>query len=94
MRISRRAIRHEPAERRNGERVSPPSSSAKMRLLNGRDYDVSVESISQSGAAILTEQRPAVGSMVLLAGTWAKVVRHFAGGIAVEFAAIANPSSE
>jgi hypothetical protein len=86
MRAARRAIEREPAERRNGNRIRPDAGSVKMRLLDGRDDDVVVENISQSGAAVRTTLRPAVGSTVTLGAVAAKVVRHFDKGIAVEFA--------
>jgi hypothetical protein len=75
MRAARRAIEREPAERRNGNRIRPDAGSVKMRLLDG-----------QTGAAVRTTLRPAVGSTVTLGAVAAKVVRHFDKGIAVEFA--------
>jgi hypothetical protein len=89
---ARRAIKAEPAERRNGNRIRPDGGSVKMRLPDGRDGDVLVENISQSGAAVMTMLRPAVGSMVLIGAVWAKVIRHFDKGIAVEFAPARDPA--
>lgn len=94
MRAARRAIEPEPAERRNGNRIRPDAGSVKMRLLDGRDdhdHDVVVENISQSGAAVVTKLRPAVGSMVMIGAVAARVVRHFDKGIAVEFAPTTLP---
>ena len=85
MRAMRRAVQQEPAERRNGNRIRPDAGGVKMRLTDGRDYDVAVENISQSGAAVITKLRPAVGSMVMIGAVWTKVIRHFEKGIAVEF---------
>jgi hypothetical protein len=62
-----------------------------MRLTDGRDYDVLVENISESGAAITTRLRPAVGSTVTIGAVSAKVIRHFDKGIAVEFAPTTLP---
>jgi hypothetical protein len=38
-----------------------------------------------SGAAIATESKPSIGSAITVGSTAAKVVRHFQGGIGVEF---------
>jgi hypothetical protein len=91
MRATRRAFPPEPAERRNGNRIRPDAGSVKMRLIDGRDDDVVVENISQSGAAVLTRLRPAVGSIVMLGAVAATVVRHFDKGIAVEFVPTSLP---
>jgi hypothetical protein len=87
MRAIKRAIRHEVVERRNGERVNPKHGGATLRLLDGRDYAVSVENISESGAAVTTRLRPAVGSLVKIGDVWARVIRHSETGIALEFSA-------
>lgn len=93
MRATRRAVQPEPVERRNGDRIKPMAGSAKMRLTDGRDHEVFVENISESGAAVTTRLRPPVGSMVRIEDVWAKVVRHFDKGIAVEFAPASERSS-
>jgi hypothetical protein len=91
MRATRRAVQPEPVERRNGDRIKPMAGNVKMRLTDGRDHEVFVENISQSGAAVMTKLRPAVGSTVTIGAVSAKVIRHFDKGIAVEFAPTALP---
>jgi hypothetical protein len=81
------ANRHElglPEDRRH-ERIVPRSTGAILRLADGTELGVRVIDVSLSGAALSSPIQPAIGSPVTIGKTSAKVVRHFDGGIAVEF---------
>jgi hypothetical protein len=57
----------------------------EMKLENGRSVTARLIDVSLSGAAVSTEEKLPLGMGVALGRTPGKVVRHFQGGIAVEF---------
>jgi hypothetical protein len=73
-------------EDRRHDRVTPRATRTVLRLPDGEAHPVKLIDISLSGAALATEIQPALGSSVVIGQTNGKVVRHFMGGIAVEFA--------
>ena len=80
-----------PEDRRH-ERIAPTSPMAVLRLESGREMSVRLIDVSLSGAAMSLETvRPPIGSAVTVGSTNAKVVRHFQGGIAVEFRLALSP---
>jgi hypothetical protein len=79
-----------PEDRRH-ERIVPRNPRAELRLEDGREYVVRLIDVSLSGAAISTELKPPLDAPVMVGRTKARVVRHFDGGIAVEFAALLRP---
>jgi hypothetical protein len=73
-----------PEDRRH-ERIVPRHTAVHVTVgdvgaVTGRLIDVSL-----SGAAVTMTERPALGTVVTLGKTAGRVVRHFEGGIAVEF---------
>lgn len=79
-----------PEDRRH-ERVVPVNAASVLRFESGRELQVRLIDVSLSGAALALDQRPAIGASVTLGSTPAKVVRHFGGGIAVEFRLALSP---
>jgi len=75
-----------PEDRRH-ERVVPDNRHSNVVLDDGRRYNCKIIDISLSGAAIELSVRPALGTPITLGRMRARVVRHFANGVAVEFAA-------
>ena len=73
------------AEDRRHERIAPRIVHTTLRLPNGQEYVAKLVDISISGAALTVAATPPIGSPVVVGETAAQVVRHFAGGIAVEF---------
>ncbi|GAC1327814.1 MAG: PilZ domain-containing protein [Beijerinckiaceae bacterium] len=73
-------------EDRRHERVTPRISRTVLRLEDGKEYRVKIIDISLSGAAIATDVQPPLGSKIVVGQTNGQVVRHFQGGIAIEFA--------
>ena len=89
------ANRHDlnlPEDRRH-ERVAPKNPFSSIMLDDGREYKCKVVDISLSGAAVKLDVKPALGAPVTLGRMRARVVRHFDGGIAVEFATVQNTDS-
>lgn len=73
-----------PEDRRH-ERIVPRVQRSTLILPDGRGVPVKLIDISLSGAAMVTDMRPPIGTLVTLGQTSAHVVRVFANGIAVEF---------
>ncbi|MEA2840807.1 MAG: hypothetical protein QOF41_2137 [Methylobacteriaceae bacterium] len=73
-------------EDRQHDRVAPRATRTVLRLPDGQEHHVKLIDISLSGAALATDVQPALGSSVVVGQTSGKVVRHFMGGIAVQFA--------
>jgi c-di-GMP-binding flagellar brake protein YcgR len=87
--------RHElglPEDRRH-ERIVPRNPVCELKLESGRVLVVRLIDISMSGAAVSIEDKDklAIGTSVTLGRTPGKVVRHFQGGMAVEFLLSLSP---
>jgi PilZ domain len=78
-------------EDRRHERIQPNDPHTTLKLANGRMFVVTLIDVSQSGAAVAVDARPAIGERVTLGSTLAQVVRLFDDGIAVEFARTMPP---
>jgi len=79
-----------PEDRRH-ERIVPRNPRTTMKIEDGREYIVRLIDVSLSGAAVSTEMKPALDMPVVLGKTRSRVVRHFEGGIAVEFSTLLRP---
>jgi hypothetical protein len=73
-----------PEDRRH-ERIVPRSLAVTVRLESGREVPARLIDVSLSGAAIAMSSKPAIGAGIVVGSTNAKVVRHFEGGIGIEF---------
>jgi PilZ domain len=73
------------AEDRRHERIQPRTTHSTLRLMNGQEFLAKLVDVSISGAALAVSAKPPIGSAVVVGETAAQVVRHFEGGIAVEF---------
>ena len=73
-----------PEDRRH-ERVVPRNPATSLKVESGREMPVRLIDVSLSGAALSVDIRPPLGASVTVGRTAAKVVRHFQGGVAVEF---------
>ena len=71
--------------KREYRRFVPREQNSRIALADGRRYPARIIDISLTGAAIALDVRPALGSVVKLAGMNGRVVRHFDGGVAIEF---------
>jgi hypothetical protein len=83
--LADRAERGTPDGRRH-DRIEPSRSRTTVTLASGRAFLGRLIDVSQSGAAVAVDVRPAVGERVTVGSTPAQVVRLFNDGIAVEFA--------
>jgi len=79
-----------PEDRRHG-RITPRNPTSRLILPNGVNVVCRVIDISQSGAAIATDQRPEIGAPITIGKTAGRVVRHIEEGIAIEFTRLQHP---
>ena len=75
------------ADMRRAPRVQLSDNHSTLVLEGGVEIRCQVRDISLTGAALETDMRPAIGSNLLIGRTKGKVVRHFPGGIGIEFIA-------
>ncbi len=79
-----------PEDRRH-ERIEPRKRSNILRLRDGREYLVRLVDISLSGVALNTDIKPPLGELVTIGNTPGRVIRHFEGGVAIEFSRLLSP---
>jgi len=75
-----------PEDRRH-ERVAPSNSVSEVKFEDGISFACRIIDLSVSGAAIETDVRPDLGTMIMLGNMRGRVVRHFQDGVAIEFVA-------
>jgi len=88
--LANRHILGLPEDRRHG-RITPRNPAARLILQNGINVACIVIDISQSGAAVRTDQRPEIGVPITIGKTTGRVVRHLEDGIAIEFTRLRHP---
>lgn len=76
-----------PEDRRH-ERILPKNPDSQITLPDGQILRCRLLDLSLSGAAVMLQTKPEIGTQVLLGRIRARVVRHIENGIAVEFANI------
>ncbi len=74
------------AASRRHKRIAPKQKGAAMLTEGGRTVPVEIVDVSVSGVGLKCASLPAVGSRVEIGRRAGRVVRHFNGGLAVEFA--------
>ena len=79
-----------PEDRRH-DRIVPRDPRAVLVLADGAQSVCQIIDMSLSGAAIASEARPAVGTLVRIGKTQARVLRHVEHGFAVEFTRLQHP---
>jgi hypothetical protein len=78
-------------EDRGSERIVPRQLTTIMKLPSGRELAVRLIDVSRTGAAVSMENPLEIGTSLVLGRTPGKVIRHFQGGVAVEFALPISP---
>jgi PilZ domain len=79
-----------PEDRRHG-RVVPKDPTSTLVLANGETLTCRVIDMSLSGAAVHTDLRPPIGSLVTLGKTQGRIIRHIEQGFAIEFTRLQHP---
>jgi hypothetical protein len=88
--LANRGILGLPEDRRHG-RIIPRNPMARLILANGVNLSCRVIDISQSGAAVKSDQRPDIGALITIGKTPSRVVRHIEEGFAVKFIRLQHP---
>ena len=88
--LANRHILNMPEDRRHG-RFTPRKAGARLIMPNGVNLACRLIDISESGAGIATDQRPAIGALVTIGKVTGRVVRHLDDGFAVEFTRLQHP---
>lgn len=88
--LANRQILALPEDRRHG-RIVPRNPIGRLIMPNGLNVSCRIIDVSQSGAGIASDQRPAVGALVTLGKVQGRVVRHLEDGFAIEFTRLQHP---
>jgi PilZ domain-containing protein len=88
--IANRHILNLPEDRRHG-RIIPRNPVTELTMPNGVRITCRIIDLSLSGTAIKTDQRPAIGMLIMLGKVQARVVRHLEDGFAAEFTRLQHP---
>jgi hypothetical protein len=88
--LANRHILGLPEDRRHG-RLVPRNPRSIMTLPDGATVVCHIIDMSLSGAAVACDNRPPVGSLIMLGRTQARVIRHREDGLAVEFTRLQHP---
>lgn len=88
--LANRHLLASPEDRRHG-RFTPKNPMTTLILPNGLNIGCRLIDVSLSGAAVATDQRPAIGALVMLGKVQGRVVRHLEEGFAVEFVRLQHP---
>jgi hypothetical protein len=81
------------SEERRHERVVPRNPTSKLILPNGEVHSCRVIDVSLSGASIVSDVKPPIGTAVILGRMRGRVVRHHGQGMAIHFADLQDPDS-
>jgi hypothetical protein len=88
--LANRHILGLPEDRRHG-RIVPRNPIARLTLPSGVNVSCRILDVSQSGAGIVSDQRPQIGSLITLGKVQGRVVRYLDDGFAIEFTRLQHP---
>src|SRR5450432_1148399 len=88
--LANRSILNLPEDRRH-ERVEARDQTTTVRTENGFEEKCRIADLSVSGVAVMSENRPPIGSTVRVGKAPGRVVRHLDTGFAVEFMRVQSP---
>ena len=90
--LANRHLLVSPEDRRHG-RFVPRNPVGRLILPNGLNVSCRIIDVSQSGAGIMSDKRPPIGSLVTLGKVQGRVVRYIDDGFAIEFTRLQHPDS-
>jgi hypothetical protein len=88
--LANRSILDLPEDRRH-QRVATRDQTTTVRTEAGSEEKCRIVDLSVSGVAVISDNRPPIGSIVRVGKAPGRVVRHLDSGFAVEFTRIQNP---
>ena len=90
--LANRHILNLPEDRRH-ERVATRDQTTTVVIENGAEQKCRIVDLSVSGVAVITDNRPPLGTAVRVGKAPGRVVRHLDNGFAVEFSRVQNPDA-
>jgi hypothetical protein len=90
--LANRHLLAQPEDRRHG-RIAPRNPTGRLIMPNGVNLTCRIIDVSQSGAGIACQERPAIGTLVTLGTVQGRVVRHLEDGFAIEFTRLQHPDA-
>ena len=90
--LANRHILDLPEDRRH-QRVNARDQTTTLVVENGLEEKCRIVDLSVSGVAVISDNRPAIGTMVRVGRAPGRVVRHLDTGFAVEFSRIQHPDA-
>src|SRR5277367_5702648 len=90
--LANRHILDLPEDRRH-QRVAARDQTTTLVVENGLEEKCRIVDLSVSGVAVISDNRPAIGTMVRVGKAPGRVVRHLDNGFAVEFSRIQHPDA-
>jgi hypothetical protein len=88
--LANRHILDLPEDRRH-QRVAARDQTTTLLLENGSEEKCRIVDLSVSGVAVISDNRPPIGSTLRVGKAPGRVVRHLDNGFAVEFTRLQNP---
>jgi hypothetical protein len=88
--LANRSILDLPEDRRH-QRVATRDQTTTVRMEAGAEEKCRIVDLSVSGVAVISDNRPPIGSIVRVGKAPGRVVRHLESGFAVEFTRVQNP---
>jgi hypothetical protein len=88
--LANRSILDLPEDRRH-QRVATRDQTTTVRMEAGAEEKCRIVDLSVSGVAVISDNRPPIGSTVRVGKAPGRVVRHLESGFAVEFTRVQNP---
>jgi c-di-GMP-binding flagellar brake protein YcgR len=88
--LANRHILDLPEDRRH-QRVAARDQTTTLVLENGSEEKCRIVDLSVSGVAVISDNRPPIGSTLRVGKAPGRVVRHLENGFAVEFTRLQNP---
>jgi hypothetical protein len=79
------------AEDRRHGRIVPKRPVTTLVMPNGVNLTCRIIDASESGAAIATDERPALGLLISIGRLQGRIVRHLDDGFAIEFTRLQHP---
>jgi len=71
---------------RRHKRIVPKQCKSELVVMGGHSIPVTIVDVSVSGVGVRADELPPIGTRVDIGRRAGKIVRHFSGGLAIEFA--------
>jgi hypothetical protein len=88
--LANREILDLAEDRRHG-RIVPKRPVSTLVMPNGVNLTCRIIDASESGAAVATNERPAIGLLITIGRLQGRIVRHLDDGFAIEFTRLQHP---